>query len=63
MSVPADPSQYEEFHLDAYCIKCGYRGDGHIEYRLAHHDAIQEEHLLRTCKRCGYSWPQKVIDQ
>lgn len=52
------------------CLKCGLRG-AHTEwvpYRRAehnhHHQRTREavdEHLRRTCIRCGYSWREDIV--
>ena len=51
------------------CIKCGAH-DANTEYRRAltvldsrHIDWGPEiEHLRRQCRRCGYAWPEAVLE-
>lgn len=49
---------------DARCVKCGGR-----KVRttfVGESDALKEtgkhESLWRTCKRCGYGWPERCLD-
>uniref|UniRef100_A0A6H2A2V7 Uncharacterized protein n=1 Tax=viral metagenome TaxID=1070528 RepID=A0A6H2A2V7_9ZZZZ len=64
----------KDFDITTLCVKCGYR-NASITYRVGQFDPAGQEnistvrfggtgegHLLRTCQRCGYKWPERTID-
>jgi len=63
------------YDKDGTCIKCGYGGieDVHWKARTIPAKAREldrtlkntkdiPEHIVRTCKNCGYSWQEKPLD-
>lgn len=68
MSVDLPP-----YNPEATCPKCGH-DDVHTRYEpTAHHHSCQvremvtdpvcctAEHMERTCRRCGYQWPEACM--
>ena len=64
-----------EFVLNTTCIKCGYFSQPLIEYKTGIFDMefqqplsahtfgeTPPEYLLRTCRQCGYKWPERTVD-
>lgn len=55
----------KKFDLYSHCIKCGEgKGDKsihHIEYYIPDEFGGQE-YLKRTCRRCGYTWKERCVD-
>lgn len=55
------------FSRNAYCAKCGGRSIGatfHAQHECVHREyaAHPEEHMMRTCLMCGYSWREAPLD-
>ena len=52
----------EAFSEEVRCIKCG--GMQASVAWVLHREArpVARENLIRTCRRCGYSWPQMCLD-
>ncbi len=66
----------KDFDISSPCIKCGYSGNAaDIQYKVGiFSEELQEainitqmgyppdDYLLRTCRMCGYKWPERTID-
>ena len=66
----------KEFVSEAKCEKCGFVSRPLIEYKTGIFDIefqqslssqtlglqITPKYLLRTCRQCGYKWPERTID-
>ena len=66
----------EFMRKEVNCEKCGCFGQPLIEYKTGIFDIqFQQslssgtfgeknypEYLLRTCRQCGYKWPERTID-
>ena len=66
----------KNFDIETPCLKCGYAfSEAFIEYKVGVFDVAGQEnistihfgepidaYLLRICRRCGYKWPERTID-
>lgn len=50
----------------SYCVKCGEHSDlRSVRYRALNYTVAGkaiDEHLERTCIRCGYEWKEACLD-
>ena len=67
----------KKFDEETICEKCGFsQWEILVEYKTGIFDRfVQEdipvnsfgeppdEYLLRTCRRCGYEWPEMTLDK
>lgn len=55
------------FNEKSRCAKCGF-GDAASRYEPAQYvpyilELMKEEHIKRTCVRCGFTWKEACLDQ
>lgn len=63
-AVAFSPRRLPAHSIKARCPKCG-AADARVQYcdgRSPAIDLVPVEHLRRTCKRCGYAWPERCAD-
>ena len=66
----------KNFDTTTSCPKCGYAADAFIDYKVGVFSTTDQEnisttsfggqtdeYLLRTCKLCGYKWPERTLDR
>ena len=66
----------QDLDIESPCIKCGnFDEDAFVEYKVGVFDPVGQEnvptirfgergdgYLLRTCRRCGYKWPERTLN-
>ncbi len=57
----------KEFDENSYCEKCGcddiaVRYVAKDGYSITDGDHLSDEHMRRTCRRCGYKWNEAPLN-